>query len=422
MANKVSRSRHRFDVLENLEGYSDWVQEIKYPGTGHIDHNIEAYKSQEISDWVTPNFNRRIARGEVINHPCSMEFIEVNEGVGYWETTKPGVIRFYSTGMETSRIAALVAPSLSGVDDLDRRETDELVRSAKLSALADIDSTPFAMGEDIGEIGETLRLLRNPLKEIHSLATHRIYGRRNQGWKTLRQFAKAVRSGSRKAARVWAQYQWGFRPLFQTVDNLVASIAYKDDRPRGRTFRLSAHGISSDSGSLHERPSAPYHGTYDWTEAIYFNHSIEERTRVKAAILYEVTNPIRDWRHTYGLRLKDLPTTGYQLIPLSFMLDRLVNIQAAIAGLINLSDPTISILAASVTTRRNLVETLQMDGANANPGKTVIANGGVKLVKHFTYQRATWSPTFSDLIPPATPKNLIKDITSILDLLALILR
>jgi hypothetical protein len=101
------------------------------------------------------------------------------------------------------------------------------------------------------------------------------------------------------------------------------------------------------------------------------------------------------------------------------MVDRVVDITSSIRGLLNLSDPRISVLGGGVVTRwasyRSTVSLRQH-----TPNWTVTVNGDVYKDRRFNYSRTPWAPGFSDLVPPVDLGGLTRDLTNTLDLLALI--
>jgi hypothetical protein len=136
--------------------------------------------------------------------------------------------------------------------------------------------------------------------------------------------------------------------------------------------------------------------------------------------LYEISNPVKDWKYTYGLRGKDLFSTMWEVYPYSFVIDRMFNVGGSLKGLLALSDPSIRILAASLTKRdetlyrRSLVEQI-------NPAWNIQITGDDEWNQQFIYSRAEWSPSASDSIPRVNLGGLTSDITKTVDLIALIL-
>jgi hypothetical protein len=104
------------------------------------------------------------------------------------------------------------------------------------------------------------------------------------------------------------------------------------------------------------------------------------------------------------------------------MVDRLVNIQQGIKGLTNLLDPSIRILAASLAIRENLFQTIQATQWFVDNGCSQALNGGIRSTEVTDYTRFPWTPSVGDIVPGFTPGGLVKDATSVVDLMTLILQ
>jgi hypothetical protein len=138
---------------------------------------------------------------------------------------------------------------------------------------------------------------------------------------------------------------------------------------------------------------------------------------VSCSILYENSRVDNATLKKYGLRIKDASKTAWQLVPLSFMVDRVSNISQAISAISNLNDPGLRILAASVVTRASSNKSLDLKMAYHNTHQFNVDN--VMSLKTYDYTREVWNPSASDAIPGFSPGNLVEDARSIVDLLAL---
>jgi hypothetical protein len=142
-------------------------------------------------------------------------------------------------------------------------------------------------------------------------------------------------------------------------------------------------------------------------------------SRGKASILYTVSNPCYDWRYRLGFRPKDFPTTVWQIMPYSFMVDRLYDVTSFSKGAINLGDPMVKILMGCYSEHNERSISFEMTGTQ-NPGGT-IHSSDKPVYTDFSYTRSPWVPTFSDTVPSLNLKGLVEDATKITDLITLIL-
>jgi hypothetical protein len=146
--------------------------------------------------------------------------------------------------------------------------------------------------------------------------------------------------------------------------------------------------------------------------------TIVER-EVRAGILFEVDNPVESVWYKYGLRLKDIPETAWNLLPLSFMVDHFINISQTIRGITNLTDPSVKNLAAWITTKSNTVKTTSMTALNES-GYTSSVTPDLIYEKTFTYSREVWMPGLEHTVPGIDFLGLVNSAAKITDLSALI--
>lgn len=286
---------------------------------------------------------------------------------------------------------------------------------AKALSLSNMDNTQYAFGEDALELGETLRFLKSPLKSVSNLA--KLFKR---DVKTIKRFGiktnvgtlrRSVRDQTKAVADAWLQYRFAASPLIRScMDALEAYYAYTPTFPE----RLTARGFSKDEAD----------NKVDWSwenggngRQYSLRRSIEQDFH--ASILYTVTNPIYDWKWKLGFRAKDIPTTAWQIVPLSFMVDRVLDISTFSKGVMNLADPNVKILAASVRRKTTHIESYKLNSMTSNV-YTGYAQGNTNEHTYFEYERVPWSPSFIDTLPKLTLHRLVDDATKIADLCALI--
>jgi len=299
-----------------------------------------------------------------------------------------------------------------------------VIQTAQLSALSSIDRTPYSFAEDVAEIRETLSFLRSPLqslldlsKRFHSAvdALARLYLLSPRKLSAARRRLKMGRKFGHVAvatADVWLTYRFAFSPLVRSVMQLTD--AFNDRRQFVQTGRKTSRG----TGTNDEQAGA--------TEPLdTYKRRISRKQyhfEARAAITYQVSNPASDFQFKYGLRFKDIPVTLWAILPYSFMVDRLFDLTKAVSACVNLADPTVSIIGASITTKRT-VQVEQTLVYDQQPGWS-IHNVSFDTRKDilFTYERTPWVPGLSNAVPVVNFRGLISTATHTTDLLALILQ
>lgn len=353
--------------------------------------------SEEMTDVVTPDFHNRIAKGEIINNPCSYTKVETtnsNDAVAHYKNGSSWEYWLYGA-LTDLREGAF--PAMSEID----AEPSDVEARCKLLALANLDSTPYAFGEDTLEIKETIKFLKNPLGSLLNLSRsfRDAYKKRISEMRDLNKIIKAHED-------VWLSYRFAFSPLVRSCTDALEAF---QSQPKSKPERLSSRG----------KDSFDHYGTNLVTQSYYtFKHELNRTVEGKASILYEVTNPIYDWKYTLGFRAKDWPTTIWQVMPYSFMVDRLYDVTSFSKGAINLADPRVKILSACYSSKSEVIRKSRI--LSDHPTYCLSIKGNTREQKEFAYNRVPWTPSFYDTIPRFTPKELVKDLTNILDLTSLI--
>lgn len=378
-------------------------------------NTVMSSNSTTITDVVTPNYSRRQKNGEIINNPCSIVKESTFSTPGNYlavRKSNPNVT-YASNGIGSfSQYIKSIRGVASATSDID---VNDLVAEAKQKALAQIDSTPYSLAESVGEIRETILLLRNPLLTLSEVS--RAFNKLKRRKYRLNRRATIGGPGNLRGIRdvrlqavndAYLEYQFAIKPLVLTVSDIVDGIMTDTHRPPRRTARGFAKGDDDVSESW---------TTFDF----YGNRSASTRAEVRAGILYEVSNPINNIQFKYGLRGKDIPRTLWDLFPYSFMIDRVSHIGNAISGFVNITDPSVSILAAWVTTKKTRSEYFSVHGQSSTTYDTSVSNA-YHTSDRFEYDRVPWTPTYLDALPRANVRGLVRDAQSITQLISLILK
>jgi len=366
---------------------------------------LSSQSLRTFSDTVVKNYRMRIARGEVINNECDLWDLKeenptsgtmhtVNNSSGWWQTFSGSVLDYIQDSTDNYPKVEEVEPPI-----------DTMTKETKLHALSKIDSTPYAFAEDLFEVSETVRFIRKPFQALHDMVS---FHHRRRGRSKLRR--KGVRQKVKETANAWTEYRFAAMPLIRSITDLTeAMLKPNEELPLRRSARGRRQVVTS--------------GEKDSTLQYYtITAGLTYETDVRAHILYEWDNPIDEgWRRKYGLRTKDIPETLWNVVPLSFMVDRVINISQVISGLVNFLDPRLKILAASTTLRNKKVRTYTCSSASRS-GWTYTVDSGTADRTEFSYERKIWIPTVADLVPTVNPMGLIDDVQKIADLAAIIIQ
>jgi len=374
---------------------------------------LTAFDYESMKDVVTPGFASRVSKGESIFNPCSYRresrSISGTGSARYVSTLSPPSFDYEFRGPLTTRTMLSYDPFVS----LDSLDEEGLRERAILSAIAGIDSTPLSTGEDLLEIGETIRFLKNPLRGILTSSESLFKLKKRSRITNLVGDIWYKDDWLDVPANAWATYRFAFSPFVKSLHDILSSL--KTPPPKPPELRTS-HGRASDEASSSGDPSFG-----PTSERFTFSVAKNETVSYHAAIRYRVSNPVYDFRWKYGLRNKDIIPTFWAVMPLSFMVDRLYDVSSFVQAAQNLVDPSVQILGATITRKYNLSRTARVTSASSTNSDVSYSGSGETVILHSTsYDRGLFNPSISDTIPRVTPKELVKDLTNITDLLALL--
>jgi hypothetical protein len=346
-----------------------------------------------------------------VNTPCTIivDHQQVNgSGTNFaYQNSKPSnTYQVYGDGCLTQ----FYLDDCAGTPDYGDLYVDltEAVAEAKTKCLSNIDKTPYSFGQDIGELRETISFLKEPLKTLHNLSN--LY-KRAVKYGAL-SGGRRIALSAKRFSEIYLEYSLAAAPLFRSVMNFYDALHEEPYRPK----RLTARGhVKLDKSKPTETQSIQYYGG----NTISFNVSTIVEREVRAGFLYEVENPATGVWFKYGLRVKDIPETVWQVMPLSFMVDRFVGISNSIRGFTNLTDPSIKSLAGWLTIKENTVKTISVVHINES-GYTSSTLPDLLFQKSFAYSREIWEPGYLDTIPLLHFGDIIKDAHNTADLIGLI--
>lgn len=402
----------RTRTKDSEQVYSEYLKHYTSQPAGRvlIDSNIHTvdWVTSAFTDTVTPNYHQVIQDGGIVNNDGTGEWYETFESLGSYDA-------FHTDGRTYDAIGpvcreALGLHQISPYENVEIPNPQPLIDHAKQQALANVDQTPYGFGEDLGELKETIRFLKSPGRLILRLAKaakRRKAKIRRRKIKEDSQYFDAINDS-------YLTYRFAASPLYRSVMDAIE--AYRSNSEDRNNERYSARGYASDG----ENFSGNVHGNFNADVYDVFFIESECTIAVRANILYTHSGNRNTKAFLLGLRGKDIPSTAWELVPLSFMVDRVVDISSAIRGLTNLADPRLKILAASVSVKTNIRGTALYINQVRKPsdGWSVTTSGETRS-HNGSYSRQTWSPSIIDTVPVFRPTNLIKDAQSIADLFSL---
>lgn len=293
---------------------------VNYDGTtnsstSNLSWNYPVGTFKSISDRVTPNFRQRIARGEVINNPYSTfeETAKLSLSSRSYTQAIPqgGNPPAYKNGYSASWTNSNICLSVRGGPLGHIKSTYNVAYLKTLAgtqAHANIDAATFEGGVFVAELNETLRFLRNPLKNwgdfLKEVKTSKNKSRFGRG-KTVADFI-----GSN-----WLGYRYAVRPLVSDIQDVIKAV---EDSVKKHPVRRTARGSASFTENLSTYVVRPASEGQEFTYQTQTTHMHS----VRAGVLYETYRS----PDTFGLALHDVPISLWEAVRFSFILDWFANI------------------------------------------------------------------------------------------------
>lgn len=366
MKQPFSRTRH--ETLANHVtpvGYDQYTVTNGVKTQGSISSGLVSLVSDysDMADWVTPGYAQRVAAGEIINHPMTHVTTLYNtRGASSFEAT--GTVGSTVHTWKMHGFPLFAAGDLAPVG-VQRVNVSNLKALVETQALAGVQAPNTASLVSIGEGKQTLAMLASPLKGLGKIfgqklktatraksvrtINNRTYNKKSGKAVVLRNTLYGGQgiavAGNVTAASILG-VNLGWKPLMQDVDTILHKIPALENLAR-RSSRGKATATESwTTTTLGSIPSTGIAATIIQT----FTETVTARCVVLYADGFEV-------KQHFGLRLADIPDALWNLIPLSFVVDYIVNVSEYLNAV--RATLTSRILAASTTVEINTTVTRQ---------------------------------------------------------------
>jgi len=302
-----------------------------------------------MEDVVVPGFQQLKATGAILNN--AMSRVQVNYQV-YGDTgfeaklnSNPNYKWWSAPGWGDMSLGFL-APRTA----VTRLNETNLRALAQTAALAGVQAPVNQSLVSLGELYKSLKLLVSPLRGLHSLLKNsereyrrdlRKYGNRLnrvmkfKTHKARRNAVLAIQKEKPLKAPIAERlefipdmvlaYNLGWKPIVMEVDAVIHKIPALEEEARRTSRSTKSDKTSWTQDVVHTNLSGSgQNGT--------FRYTYTEECVVRAGVLYADGF---DPRQHFGVRLTDVPSAMWELIPFSFVVDYVVNVEQYIQATTN---------------------------------------------------------------------------------------
>lgn len=185
--------------------------------------------------------------------------------------------------------------------------------------------TSFSGGTALGELRETLHMIRNP-----AISIRKALGLHVDGLVKRRNLSKGERL--KAASDGWLEFQFGIAPLVNDVRDAVGYLEKRTKQLSQEVIPISADGQANDITCTMERSNLLDSAFYIWYER---RASDTVSVRYSGAIKASVTGTSRVNASSLGLAPRNFVPTIWELIPWSFAIDYFTNVGDVITAYSN---------------------------------------------------------------------------------------
>lgn len=322
----------------------------------------------------------------------------------------------YTHWLKTSgKIAAMfMATQLS--KDLYQSVADDLMQQAHQKARAKIAQSDLSLGEDLGELRETLAMLKDPLSSLRKF----LLADSGRNLKTIKLLLKfrvtgsfAGRSGkaaAKAAADTWLELRYGFRPLIMLLGDLMEQA----NKQANSTFRpdiirsARAKVVMGEMVSFNMSPTQYCYIDYPGTQfrTWWYTKDVVNMTGY-ASVQYRQSSPMSTLQNL-GLTPAFWPEIAWELTRLSFVWDWFITVGPWIQSF--RFKPTIEILGATTGIKRDIVRHY------AGSKVRVLNNSSGIIDKPITATGRRYVKAYRRYTNPELPLTPLLRLDSVLDL------
>lgn len=351
---------------------------------------------RSMTDYVTPSYAAKSARGRIINSPMTSVKSEYTlESIQGWKfrhnsnctrSEAPTCPRWLTTG----NLGPVVHLPMTSVN------LDTLRTLAGTEAAAGVTQPEFETQVFAAELRETLRYLRNPLAALGRAANDFARGRRVNPVTTT--------------AEAYLSYRYGLRPLMADARAVVSAVQQlgRSKIATRRTSRGYREIVRVDTST------DSFNEDYGYTRAV----TTKTKVGVRAGILYDYSGA-DEFNQLMGLRMSDVLPAIYEGATLSFVLDWFVNL----GDLIRAVQPHLGVrILSSWTSVKIVQETVgNVTSVHLQPGFTSTLNpSGTERLTTISVDRSVGHSVGLAVEPNPFTRGLDLNLGRVFDALALI--
>jgi hypothetical protein len=275
---------------------------------------------ETLSTWdeITPYFRKRQRLGEIIIN----DFTNIREsrfdstnGIHTRANSSNPDGKQYNQKRDGPQLTYMMEQAGYGLRTkhvIPQSEYLDAIGLAGTSARAQVSQQEADILTMLIELKKTISTLLNPLNNLNTLITK---------FQRAKSLSNSTLSVSKYIASEWLKFRYGIMPIMYDIQGIIKAI--EKDKSKGRHH---ARGNQKVSKSLLAPAAIWSHGDIDTTYLDTYTDDVV----IKCGLVYDAKLRVSDY---LGFNLRAIPSTAWELIPFSFVVDWFVNVQEYIRAL-----------------------------------------------------------------------------------------
>lgn len=279
--------------------YSTYVQQSASHASGSV---------ETITDVSIPGFKKRRSQGQVFMNPVTQTSDMRSGTPSNWQF---GPLPVWGKRVITGDCACMVSVPYSWPSTNEREQIHR--DNAIIKANAKVGSSVSMGLVSIAEAGKTAKMLRHPFESARSLLdkmdSHR--------FSEIQKGKTAVKA----AGSAWMEFRLGWKPVLYDIQTTMDAYQGLSGQ---KTTRLVARASSGyDESRSDEIAAVNVFGV----QKVRTSRTNQRTYKAAVGVLYEFTETASEEKlRRFGLRLSDVPSSVWELVYASWVIDRFVNV------------------------------------------------------------------------------------------------
>jgi len=284
---------------------------------------VSASESSQMRDVVTPNFHKKLNRGEIINNPkiyFKREFVEEAATTSFTHSGSGGGHGRMGKYLSDIITMSSFTGELDDIDDFLSEVVGIDVSVAVSKAWANVSVSEAAALASLGELPENIRWIASLLNRM--VQTVRFFKSKKKRLQVLKKYSKPGAIAD-SLSDLWLEFRYAVRPIAFEMKQAITALQSEVNKGQ----RQTARGFDDDSS--YQNSGDTFLWGSSWSYADY--QSTESYTLdYRAGVLYDIENDINGLLALWGI---DQPLEAiWELTPFSFMIDWIFNVGHVISS------------------------------------------------------------------------------------------